>query len=160
MKSKYRGMVSISMAVNETAKPLLIKRGFAENRIITDWNLIAGEHIGKCSNPRRLSFRQGSSADGTLFVEVYNSIAAMEMEHLSPVIIEKIALYFGYKAVSKIKIIQNPGGGSKSDNKDFYRKTPNLSDAQKQRLSVMLDGIADEDLKNKLASFGQYILSK
>lgn len=155
---KYRGMVNISMAVNETARPLFIKRGFAENRIITDWNLIAGEHIGKFSNPRRLSFRQNTSSDGTLFVEVYNSISAMEMEHLAPVIIEKISLYFGYKAVNKIKIIQNPGGGSRVENKDFYRKEPRLSEAQNQKLASMLEGITDEDLKNKLASFGKYVL--
>ncbi|MDC9701660.1 MAG: DciA family protein [Alphaproteobacteria bacterium] len=96
------------------------KRGFAELEIITQWPGIVGESLAEISAPERIvwsrqqketgenqtgSFRTGSS--GTLHIRV-DGPAAIEIQHVNKRIIERINSFFGFSAISGLRIIQAP----------------------------------------------------
>lgn len=150
---KYRGVKSLSHALDIVTKPVFLKRGFAENRIITDWNTIVGESISACSIPRKLTFARDKKSNGTLYIEVSNSSFATEMVYIEPMILEKIACYFGYKAVSRLKIQQNPKSQAAIPNKPIVKKS--ISAENLAELEKSLADIEDPELKASLLSLGR-----
>ncbi len=157
-KPTYRGTKSLKHALDIVTKPVFLKRGFAANRIITDWNKIVGDAAGACSVPRKLTFQKDQKANGTLYVEVTNSGFATQMVYLEPMILEKISCYFGYKAVARLKIMQNPGSQALPPKKKLPSKTISLENSNALELS--LSDIDDEDLRNSLRSLGQGIMAE
>jgi len=88
-------------------KAALGKRGFAEGGIVADWPDIVGPELAAVSLPERLAFPQGARRDGILHVRVAGSLA-LELQHLEPVVIERINGYFGYRAIAELRILQAP----------------------------------------------------
>lgn len=84
--------------------PALRKQGFAEADIVTRWRQIVGPVLADHSVPDRL--RMGRDG-GTLWVTVEGAFA-LEMQHLQPVIIDRINGYFGFQAVSRLNLRQAP----------------------------------------------------
>jgi len=154
-----RGIKSLSHALDIVTKPVFLKRGFAENRIITDWNKIVGDSIGACSVPRKLTFSRDKKSNGTLYVEVSNSSFSTEMVYLEPMILEKIACYFGYKAVSRLKILQNPQNPLQMG-RGLAKTKKVISTENKEAIENSLADIEDEDLKESLRQLGQGILAE
>jgi len=153
-----RGIKSLSHALDIITKPVFLKRGFAENRIITDWSKIVGDSISACSVPRKLTFLKDKQSNGTLYVEVSNSGFATEIVYLEPTILEKIACYFGYKAVSRLKILQNPQTQAKAAQKAPPKKE--ISKENNDALEASIAEIDYEELKQSLRSLGRGILSE
>lgn len=159
-RRNFRGQKSISYALDMVTKPIFKKRGFAENKIITQWPMIVGEALSNETSPKKLVYRRDSKTDGILYVDVYDSGMAMEMTYMEPMIVEKIASYFGYRAVAKLKIMQNPGGlNNKKTKPDFYKATSEVGVDTKVRLQEMLADIDDEELKNALSKLGESVYS-
>lgn len=157
-KRRYSGSVALSSSLNFVTNPIFKRRGFVENKIITDWDLIVGKDLGSCSTPKKISFAREQKANGVLHVEVYDSGIAMEMTYMEPVIIEKISVYFGYAAIKKLKIVQRPGGQFKvREEKEVIQHK--LSDEKKAVLDGYLDDIDDEELRAALSSLGQGVMS-
>jgi len=154
----YRGTKSLSFALDIVTKPVFLKRGFAENRIITDWVKIVGEATAACSIPRKLTFARDKKSNGTLYIEVSNSGLATEIVYLESVILEKIACYFGYKAVSRLKITQNPQNAVLTSTPKVTKKS--LSQESSTALELSLADIDDEELKASLLSLGQGVLTE
>ncbi len=152
-----RGARSLSHALDIVTRPVFLKRGFAENRIITDWSQIVGNSISACSVPRKLTFQKDKKSNGTLYVEVSNSGFATQMVYLEPMILEKIACYFGYKAVSRVKILQNPQTPATPTQKT---KQKEISTERLAALESSIAGIDDEDLKKSLLSLGCGIVAQ
>lgn len=158
---KFSGMRPITFALDGVTKPFFRRRGFAENKILTEWNFIAGAELGKYSTPRKLNFKKDKKSDGILHVEVYDSGMATELTYMEPMLIEKISQYFGYRAVAKLKIIQRPGGlpvGNTSSYKN--EKTVTLNNEKSVALNDMIKNIEDEELQKILKSLGGRILSE
>ena len=161
-KKIWRGSKNLSHSLDFVTKPIFKKRGFTENKILTDWNKIVGDSLGGSSVPKKLFFSRNKKSDGVLYVEVYDSGMAMEMTYMEPIIIEKIASYFGYKAISKLKIIQKPGGGMKpQEKKDLSLKaTAAVPDYKRRQLDDLIGGIDDEEMKVALSLLGTSVLSE
>lgn len=151
-------MKDLSASLDKITKPIFKKRGFIENRIITDWSNITGGELATNSSPRKLVFQKDKTTDGTLHIEVYDSAIAMELTYMEPVLIEKIACYFGYKAVARLKIIQKPmsmrHASSKPENKIIT-----LSNEQQQYLNSSLQDVEDEEMRNALKGLGTGVLN-
>lgn len=155
-RSKYRGVRPLSMALDVLTKPVFIKRGFAESRIITDWEKIVGKAIALHSIPRKLSFSRDRHVNGTLYIDVNNSGFATELLYFEPIILEKISCYFGYKAVSKLKITQNLNFPIKTPNKESVKQP--LQKEAVEKLESLISSIDDPELKSSLRSLGSGIL--
>jgi hypothetical protein len=99
-----RGLASAGAMVARIARPLFRRRGFAEGAIITDWTAIVGAHLASIAIPERLVFERGRRDQGMLVVRVASAFGP-EVQHLSPQIIDKVNVHFGYPAVSRLKIL-------------------------------------------------------
>lgn len=152
------GTKGIAQLLHIVTKPALSKRGFAENKILTDWQLIVGAAIGMNSSPSKLDFYRDKRSEGTLHIEVYDSGLAMELTYMEPVIIEKIATYFGYKAVSRLRITQKPGGSPYQQDSESVTKRV-ISNEKSSLIDNMLDGF-DDEIKQALSSLGRNVMAE
>lgn len=157
MSSRYAGTKELASALHRVTKPLFQKRGFVENKIITDWPQIVGSSYSNSSTPRKLTFPRDKRTDGVLQVEVYDSGLAMEMTYMEPIILEKIACYFGYKAITRLKIIQKPGQAFEEKTSLKHKEIP-LTPAQEERLRLSLHNMEDEALHRALESLGKHLM--
>lgn len=108
---------ALSQTLLPFSKQLLGARGFVTIDILTKWTEIAGEDIALYSWPECIDFKRGEKNNGTLFLNVISGACALELQHREKFILEKINTYFGYNAVSKLKILQTsaPPSAPKED---------------------------------------------
>lgn len=154
--NSYYGPRAVSSTLWHVTQPAFKQRGFAEQRIITDWPLIVGKLIAQYSTPQKLSFPRESRNNGTLYIDVYDSAFATEISYLGPVMKERIATYFGYPAVAHFKLLQKPYPYTEEES-----STPppaKLSEAQEAQLATLLASTGDEALREALESLGRAVL--
>ena len=101
---RRRGLGTAASAVARIARPLFRRRGFAEGAIVTDWPAIVGAHLASIVTPERLTFDRDRRDNGTLMVRVASAFGP-EVQHLSPQIIERVNVHFGYPAVAQLRIL-------------------------------------------------------
>ena len=80
------------------------KRGFAEPRILTDWDDILGPALAPVCRPVKVTY-SGRGFGATLIV-LASGARAPEVQMLLPRIIERVNGHYGYRAVSRIKVTQ------------------------------------------------------
>jgi hypothetical protein len=148
---------SVAQSAAQVAAPILGKRSLAEAELMLNWTEIVGESLARVSRPLKLSFPRvegGAKRDGTLQLRVL-SAAALELQHMEPMLIERINGFFGYGAVSKIALRQGPIPNT------GLRRTPPpkpLGAADEQRLKRNLGNIQDDELRQALERLGRAVL--
>lgn len=104
---RAHGPRALAALLPKIAAPALRRRGFSAVEIVTNWAEIVGPALAGESAPERLSFAHGARSGGTLHVRASGSIA-LEMQHLTPIIVERINTCFGYAAVARLALVQGP----------------------------------------------------
>jgi hypothetical protein len=146
-KTKPRILNSISSKI--TNKIFKI-RGFKESKIINEWNEIVGEEISDLTLPI------GITKDQKLKV-LCNNTFALEFQHLSTKIINRINLVMGYKAVKTIQIIQSSEIKKKTQ---LRQPKQQLTKKQSQELARIMDTIENLKIKNILSNLSKTLFSK
>ncbi len=136
-------------------KSLCARQGFAQVEVVTRWRDIVGPALADHCLPERLAFSQGDGP-GTLHV-VAGSAFALELQHLSPQLLERINGYFGFPAVARLAIRQAPVAAAKSRRKP---PRPALSAAEQAALSDLVRPVQDEGLKTALGRLGAAVMAK
>jgi len=138
--------------LKKLVSPAFRRQGFSESDIITRWSTIVGPMLADHSLPERLKF----NADGGTLMITVNGAFALEMQHLQPVIIERINSYFGYNAVTRLSFKQVPFSALQPARRQVREPTPEaLAEAGKE--------IAPETspaLAQALARLGGHVLSE
>lgn len=75
--------------------------GFVQGAVVARWAEIVGERYAKVSTPESIRFPAGRKAGGTLTLAVEGAHAPL-LQHLAPMIMERVNLFFGYEAVAKV----------------------------------------------------------
>ena len=89
------------------------KYGKIEYLIIAKWPKIVGQFFANHSEPNKISrIPDGENDTGDVIYSNYlhinvSPVAAVEFQHFKDKIIDKINSYFGYKAISNIRLKQN-----------------------------------------------------
>ncbi len=96
---------SISDLMPEIGRAAFRKFGFVQSSVVTRWPEIAGERYAAISLPESIRFPYGKKSDGTLNLIVSGAHAVL-IQHVMPEIIERVNRFFGYNAVSKVKMRQ------------------------------------------------------
>ncbi len=152
-----RGPKALAATVARLTKPIFRKRGLAGGAIVNDWPLIAGDHLASHSAPEKIHYPPGGKKAGTLHLRVDSGGMATELQHMEPVLIERINAFFGYKAVSRLRIIQAPLPPRQEHNQT---EPPPLSDAQEKDLGEKLQSVDDPDLRAALDTLGRKVIGK
>jgi hypothetical protein len=135
------------------------RHGFAYGEALTQWDAIVGERLAQHTRPLKVKWpRQHSSPQklgGVLTVQAAPGFA-LELHYETPRLIERINSYFGYGAISAVRIVPgNPARHSRSL-KAAAAVPPGEAAAIKERLA----GIAEGGLKEALARLGAGVKSR
>ena len=126
------------------------KRGFAHARILSGWREIVGEAIAAGSCPERLSFAREERGGATLRIRVSGGLA-LELQHLEPIVVERINTHFGYRAVERLSLVQGPAPVARPEPRGAPRAP---STTELAELDRKLAAVRDGPLKYALRSLG------
>ena len=79
--------------------------GFVQSSVVSRWKEIVGERYARVSAPESIRFPPGKRAAGVLTLVVEGAHAPM-MQHVAPVIVERVNRFFGYPAVERVQFRQ------------------------------------------------------
>lgn len=153
---RIQGMVSIAVPADRVTKPIFGRHGFASGALVVDWPAIVGSAVAAHTLPLRIRFSPQDRSDGTLEMKVSSSAFSTEIQHLEPLILERINSYFGWKAVARLKLKHGP-----LPVRQPVRPTPpEPAAAVSARLEAVLEKVEDEDLRAALARLGKYVAAR
>lgn len=102
------GLRALAETITALTPPLLAKRSAAFVRIVLDWPTLAGEELANLSLPDKLVRPPGTAGSCVLRIRVASGAAALELQHLEPLILERINRCLGYPAVNRLKLVHAP----------------------------------------------------
>ncbi len=119
--------------------------GFVQGAVVSRWGEIVGERYAKVSSPESIRFPAGRKSGGVLTLLVEGAHAPL-MQHLTPLIIERVNRFFGYEAVNRLVFRQGRPPAAPQP-----LKRPELRAVPKE-LGEGLRQIADPELRACLES--------
>ncbi len=124
--------------------------GFVQSAIVSRWGEIVGERYAKASCPESIKFPAGKKAGGVMTLLVDGAHAPL-IQHLTPMIIERVNRFFGYAAINRIVFKQGkiPAAAARP-------QRPQLRPVPKE-LGEGLREIADPELRACLESLAAQI---
>ena len=75
--------------------------GFVQSAIVSRWSEIVGERYAKVSSPESIRFPAGRKSGGVLTLLVEGAHGPL-LQHLSPLIIERVNRFFGHNAIDRV----------------------------------------------------------
>ncbi len=141
----------LSDILRNTIKDAFAKQGFAATELVTRWGEIVGPEIAAHCEPEKIQwprpYENEEQQPGTLVLRVEGP-TAIEIQHLSKIILERVNRFFGWQAVNDLRLRQAPLGRRE-------KPAPPLADhAAAERIAASLNEIADEKLRQALARLG------
>ena len=97
-------MKSLLKITENIVEKNLSRLGSIQNHIFFNWAHIAGQYAD-ITIPYKIKFGRKKNIDGQITIKVQNGFG-VEIQYAIPVLLDQINARFGFKAISKIKIIQ------------------------------------------------------
>lgn len=142
----------LSELVDKPLADAFKRQGFASREIVTRWPQIVGAEIALNAEPVRMQWQRKNgeidSEPGTLVLRVEGP-AAIEIQHQSGLILERVNRFFGWHAVGAIALRQAP-----LTRREKPKTRPKPDPAAAKRVADTLTGIADEPLRQALGRLG------
>ena len=164
--TRYGGTRSLASLVPGLTRKAVGKRGFTDARILNEWDQIVGADLARHAHPDRLTFPKGRRDAGTLHIRALGPMAT-ELQHLEPVLVSRINMHFGYKAISGIKLMQVPPTRLANHRAGPGRlgaaPKPPQTPADPERLAQMkldLQRVEDPELRAVLLRIGESVLRR
>lgn len=154
---RIQGMVSIAVPADRVTKPVFGKHGFVSGALVVDWAAIVGSAVASHTLPLRIKFPPKERGEGTLEIKVASSAFATELQHLEPLIVERINGYFGWKAVARLRLRHGP---LPPRTKTGAPPPPEPDAATAARLDAVLDKVEDPALRAALERLGKYVAAR
>lgn len=146
-------------------------RGFAQSRVLTHWEEIAGADIAAISRPVEIKYNARARYDlsrnkkGATLVLLTNGANAQLVQMRKQEICDRINASYGYGAISDIRITQTASSGFADGRVSFdhapKKTTPAVpSPAQKEQAHRVTSDVGDPGLRAALEQLGANIISK
>ncbi|WP_374405036.1 DUF721 domain-containing protein [Pelagerythrobacter sp.] len=130
--------------------------GFVQSSVVTRWPEIVGERHARVCMPEAIRFPPGEKSDGILQLVVLPAHAPL-IQHVVPEIMERVNRFFGYKAVSRVKLRQ---GEVKPPAAEERAKAPPSLKPIPMELGESLRDIGDPELRTVLESLARSLGGK
>jgi hypothetical protein len=100
--------------------PIARARGFATTALLTEWPSIVGAELAAFTLPDKVIWPRRTDdgdapppqsawrADGAILVLRVDGPRAIELQHRSGQILERLNVYFGYRAIAQLRFLQAP----------------------------------------------------
>ncbi len=155
------GPQSIESKLTSLLKPLFQgskKEFLIINNLVKNWDEIVGQKYAKLCYPKSVNFIKNSQTNisqGRLTIGVHNSSVGFFLENNGDFLLEKIATLYGYKAIHKIIIKQEP-----KQMKAAQDDETKLSAQEENILQEKTKDVADEELAKTLQRLGRELMRK
>ena len=140
--------------LHKTLGEAFARQGFASAELVTRWADIVGADIAACSEPEKIQWPRPVSGEpprpGVLVLRVEGP-AAVEIQHQSGVVLERVNRFFGWQAVGGLRLRQARLG------RRTRTPLPAPDPDATARIAAGLGEIADERLRDALARLGAAI---
>ena len=130
--------------------------GFVQSSVVTRWPEIVGEKHARVCMPEAIRFPPGEKVEGILQLVVVPAHAPL-IQHVVPEIMERVNRFFGYKAVSRVKLRQ---GEVKPLRAEERAKAPPSLKPIPMELGDSLRDIGDPELRTVLESLARSLGTK
>ncbi len=145
----------LSVLLSDVFSDAYAKQGFAARELVMRWAEIAGADIARHSEPLRMQWPrpvEGQPQEPATLVLRVEGPAALEIQHKSDVILERVNRFFGWSAVGRLALRQAPL--SRRDRP----APPQPPDAKAvENVAKTLSAVEDEELRAALARLGASI---
>ncbi len=141
---------AVSDMLPDVGRAAFRRFGFIQSSVVSRWREIVGERYATVSSPESIRFPVGRRSEGVLTLVVEGAHAPM-MQHVAPVIIERVNRFFGYPAVARIAVRQ----GAVQVQKAKPRVAPPSLRPIPADLGDSLRSIADPELRTVLEALAR-----
>ncbi|KAA2236213.1 DUF721 domain-containing protein [Salinarimonas soli] len=139
--------------------PALAAQGFAASDVIASWPEIVGERLAAFTQPLKVEWpRKARGVEGearapaSLVVRVEGAFA-LEMQHLAPLVIERINAHYGWRCIGRVVLKQGPVRRAAPKR----AKPKPLDDATLQEIRAATAGVGDDALRASLDRLGRAV---
>ncbi|WP_439922932.1 DUF721 domain-containing protein [Nitrobacter sp. JJSN] len=145
----------LSALLGDVFSDAYARQGFATRELVTRWAEIAGAEIAKHSEPMKIQWPrpvEGQPQEPATLVLRVEGPVALEIQHSSDVILQRVNRFFGWNAVGRLALRQAP-----LSRKTLRKATQQPDEADVARVAETLSSIGDDDLRDALARLGASI---
>ena len=158
-KKQSKPARSVAQILDGLLEPTLARRTGMTLDLVRSWAEVCGREFSKTTRPLKIDWPRRAHEDdpfepATLVVACEPS-AALFFQHEQSSIIERVNTFFGFGAIKRIKILQQPVAEPPGSQKHMHQK---LSKSEEERLNNLLAGVEDADLRAKLDKLGRGII--
>jgi hypothetical protein len=155
-----RGARPLADILGRALAPACRKRGFATVDLVAHWPDIVGPVYAETTAPDRLAWNRRPAGVGgdehepaTLTIRCTGGIA-LRLTHELPQVIERINMFFGYRCVGRIKLVQLPIPRPERPRRPRLGPIPAEKEAVVRAAAA---GIVDEDLRAAVERLGRAV---
>ena len=145
----------LSLLLSDVFSEAYAKQGFAARELVTRWGEIAGADIAAHCEPLKIQWSrpvEGQAQESATLVLRVEGPMALEIQHQSDVILQRVNRFFGWSAVGRLALRQAPL--SRRDRpKPASPPDPNTV----AKIAETLSSVEDEQLRAALARLGASI---
>src|SRR6476619_813877 len=145
----------LSVLLSDVFSDAYAKQGFAARELVTRWADIAGPEVAAHSEPLKMQWPrpvEGQPQEPATLVLRVEGPAALEIQHSSDVILERVNRFFGWHAVGKLALRQGP-----LLRPPVKRRPPPPDPKAVAKVAEGLTAIEDDALRDALARLGAAI---
>ena len=145
----------LSVLLSKVFSDAYAKQGFAARELVTRWAEIAGADIARHAEPLKMQWPrpvEGQPQEPATLVLRVEGPAALEIQHKSDVLLERVNRFFGWHAVGRLALRQAP-----LSRRERPRRPPPPDPKDVEEVAKTLSAVEDEALKDALARLGAAI---
>ena len=139
-------MKSLLKITENIVEKNLSRLGSIQNHIFFNWAHIADQYAD-ITIPHKIKFGRKKNIDGQITIKVQNGFG-LEVQYAIPLLLDQINARFGFKAISKIKIIQ-----ADIQNNFEIKKAPNKPTLENTLENLESNILPDSELKLAMQEF-------
>jgi hypothetical protein len=164
LRPRRKGAQPLQSLLEECLEPSLRAKGFASSAIHLHWGEIVGAQLAPWSEPVSLRWAPrppgadpAKAKDGATLTIKIEGAFALDLQHQTPQIINRINGFFGWRCVEKLVLKQGP---VRKIAPAARRSKPVLSVEGSRALDQLLTDVENPELKAALARLGVGVMGK
>jgi hypothetical protein len=166
MRKRHPGKIPWSQPlanlIQTAIDPVLRRQGFGPSGLVLFWDDIVGERLAAMSRPVKVRWpvrqigraAENDPAPATLIVRVETGFA-LELQHLAPIVIERVNAHFGWRCVSRLLLKQGPVAAPPL----ARHGTRPFDKAAEAAAETIVGSVMDEPLRLALTRLGARVLA-
>ena len=131
------------------------KQGFASRELVTRWAEIVGAEVAQFSEPLKIQWPRpvdGQPQEPATLVLRVEGPMALEIQHASDAILQRVNRFFGWQAVGRLALRQAP-----LSRPEARRRAAPPDPAKVAQVAQTLGSVEDDELRAALARLGAAI---